>query len=533
MHKQDRLSAMRTVLKTILAIAGVALTAHAAHAATAGRNAKLVVGWAEPVDTLNPATTGARDVGPIDVNIFDTLVWLTPDLKTTPDLATSWSISADGKTYTFVLRQGVTFHDGTPFDANAVVANINYISDKSTQSNIGLSLLGPCTTAKATAKYTVQLSCRTPYAPLLAQLGEPYLGIQSPQAIRTYGKDLGLHPTGTGPFAFVSYALNQSVVLKRNDAYQWAPPAVGHSGPPDIAQVTFQIVPTAQARMSQFQSGQSQMIQETPGIFWNVLRKAGRVTAIRVPIAGMGIFAPINAGGWPTNDVAVRRAILYAVDKKGVIALADAGVFAPSNTPLQKGMLGYDAALENAYPYDPAKAAATLRAAGWTKPGEFWEKDGRRLTLTLSALSTHAEYPVLAEAIQGYLRKAGMDAQVQRLALPAWLASNIKGDASLTPSQYIGVDPDALHLWFLPHQYFNWSHFSDPKLTALILQGQRELDTQKRVAIYQQAQKIIMDQALELPIRENVDLVMTSKKLTGVTYSGGGFEYLGAASMSR
>ena len=512
---------------------GLAFGVHAIPAAAADRNAKLVLGWAEPVDTLNPATTGARDVGPIDVNIFDTLVWLTPDFKITPDLATKWSVSPDGKTYTFTLREGVTFHDGAPFDADAVVANIAYINGKATQSNIGLSLLGPCTSAKATGKYTLQISCSAPYAPLLAQLGEPYLGIQSPKAIQQYGKDLGLHPTGTGPFAFLSYAPNQNVVLKRNDAYNWGPAAVGHSGPPDIAQITFQIVPSSQARVSQFQSGQSQLMQETPGIFWNVLGRSGRYTSIRVPITGLGIFAPINASAWPTNDIAVRKAILYAVDKKGAIQLADAGVFAPSNTPLQKGMTGYDPSLEGSYPYDPAKAEATLKSAGWAKSGAFYEKAGKRLTLTLTAISSVPEYPLIAQAIQGYLRKAGMDAQVQQLAVPAWLAANIKGDMSLTPLQYIGVDPDALHLWFLPDQYFNWSHFTDPTLTKLIIQGQQETDLQKRAGLYAQAQKIIMDQAIDLPIHENVDLVMTSKKLTGMTYSGGGFEYFGAASMSN
>ena len=105
----------------------------------------------------------------------------------------------------------------------------------------------------------MEISCTAPYAPLLAQLGEPYLGMQSPKAIQTWGKDLGLHPTGTGPFAFVSYEPNQSVVLKRNDAYQWGAPAVKHDGPPDIAQVTFQIVTSPQARVNQFQTGQSQI----------------------------------------------------------------------------------------------------------------------------------------------------------------------------------------------------------------------------------------------------------------------------------
>ena len=229
----------------------------------------------------------------------------------------------------------------------------------------------------------------------------------------------------------------------------------------------------------------------------------------------------------------MRQAILYAVDRKGVEQLADAGAYPVSNTPLVKGMVGYDEALETAYPFDPARAEALLKEAGWTKPGEFWEKDGKRLAIKLTAISTSTSYPPLAQAIQGYLRKFGIDASVEQMATPAWLAANINGQFSITPLQYIGVDPDALRLWFTPDQYFNWSHFTDPTLTKLLADGQQELDQAKRLPIYAQAQKIIMDQAIEMPIRQNIDLVMTSKKLTGLTYSGGGFEYFGAASMAK
>ena len=166
------------MLRHCLALGLAAALAQPALAET-DRNAKVMVGWAGPFDTLNPATTGGRNVGPIAVNVFDTLVWLTSDFQLTPGLATKWEVSEDKKTYTFTLREGVTFHDGTPFDADAVVANFDYIGDKTTQSKISLSLLGSCSTAKAVSKYVVQVSCTKPYAPLLAQLGEPYLGIQS------------------------------------------------------------------------------------------------------------------------------------------------------------------------------------------------------------------------------------------------------------------------------------------------------------------------------------------------------------------
>ena len=203
-----------------------------------------------------------------------------------------------------------------------------------------------------------------------------------------------------------------------------------------------------------------------------------------------------------------------------------------SNTPLQKGMTGYDPSLEDAYPYDPPRAEAILKEGGWTKVGEFWEKGGKRLAFAINAISTVPSYPLLAQAMQGYLRKVGMDVQVQQLATPAWLAANVAGEMSMAPLQYIGVDPDALHFWFLPGEYFNWSKFSDPKLTQLIMDGQKERDADKRIKIYHEAQKIIMDQAVMMPIRQNIDLMMMSKKVTGLTYMGGGFEYFLSTSMT-
>lgn len=491
----------------------------------------LTIGWAEPPDTLNPATTGARDVGPIDVNIFDTLVWLTPNNAITPDLATVWKASNHGKTYTFTLRHGVKFQDGTPFNAAAVVANFKYITSPSTRSTISLALLGSCTSAKAAGTYRVVVRCKAPYAPFLRQLGEPYMGMQSPTAMKRYGKALNVHPVGTGPFEFVSYTPNESIVLKRNPAYRWGPPALGHHGPASLEKIIFHIVVTSQARVGELQSGQSQLIQETPGVFYKTLGRNPSFHDMAVPISGMGIWAPINTKRWPTNSLAVRQAILYSVNKPGAIELADNGVFPPTWGPLQPGTYGYDPRFNGMYHYNPGKAARILTSAGWRKVGGIWTKNGKKLKLLLTAISSVPEYPLIAQAIQGYLRKAGMDATLEQLAVPSWLAANIKGNMSLTPLQYIAVDPDALHLWYLPKQYYNWSHYTNPTLSALIQRGQRESSPTKRLQIYYRAQKFVMDHALEMPIHKNVDLLVMSSKLRGVTYSGGGFEYFYTAAL--
>jgi peptide/nickel transport system substrate-binding protein len=523
MRSRIRRFSVVAALLAVALIAAACSSSTAGSAGSSGSSSTLTIGWAEPPDTLNPATTGARDVGPIDVNVFDTLVWLTPSLQVTPDLATKWSISPDGKTYTFTLRQGVKFQDGTPFNAQSVVANINYITAKTTQSTIALGLLGPCTTATAESTYTVALHCSTAYAPLLEQLGEPYMGIQSPTAITKYGKNLGTHLVGTGPYKFVSYTPNQSIVLERNPDYDWAPPAVGKNGPATISKIVFNIVTNSQSRVGSLESGQSQLIQETPGVYYKSL--ASSYSEMADPISGMGIFAPINASKFPTNDLAVRQAIMYSINKTSMIELADDGVFPAQNTPLSSGMLGYDSSLAGMYPYDPAKAEQLLTADGWTKVGGTWTKGGKKLALTITAISTVPEYPLIAQAIQSSLQAVGMQVSVVQQAEPAWLASNLAGNMSLTPLQYIAVDPAALDLWFLPGQYYDWSHYTNPQLTKLIEEGEVTTSSSARAKIYEQAQQIIMQEAVDLPLHQNQDLLTYSKNLTGVTYSGGGFEY--------
>lgn len=522
----------KKVIGVVVAVVAAAALAGCSSSGGGGGSASqdLTVGWASPPDTLNPATTGARSVGPLIATMFDTLVWLTPASKVTPGLATKWQTSPDGKKYTFTLRQNVKFHDGTPFDAAAVVANFDYITAKTTQSTIALGLLGPCTKATAESQFVVSVSCDTPYAPLLAQLGEPYLGMQSPTAIKQYGKDLGQHPTGTGPFSFVSYAPNQRLVVKRNPAYNWAPPGIGANGPAKLSQITFQFIPNDPSRVGALQSRQAQLIQSTPGVFYKRLK--GRYTEAPNPISGMGVFAPINAGRWPTNDPAVRKAIMYALDRNTMIQLAAGGVYPPNETPLVQGMLGFDGALSGMYPHDPAKAEQTLRQGGWTMQGGAWTKGGKKLSLVITAIEDSPTYPLLAQAMQGSLKQVGIPASVQQMGAAAWTDNNVKGNLNLTPLTYVAVDPDALSFWFDPGSFYNWSHYTNGELTKLLAKGRVTVDPTQRISIYQRAQQIILDQAVLFPIYENQDLLTYAKNLTGVSYSGGGFESFYRAALS-
>jgi peptide/nickel transport system substrate-binding protein len=519
------------------ALAVLALTAAACSSspASGGKTAAsasqtLTVAWSQNPDSLDPALTAQQTVAPIDANVFDTLTWLTPSSQVTPDLATSWTISPDGMTYTLHLRSGVKFQDGTPFNAQAVVANINFITAKTTQSTVALSLLGPCTSATAVSALVVTISCTKPFAPLLNQLSEPYLGIQSPAAIKKYGaKQLSTHLVGTGAYSLQSYVSNSKVVLVRNPAYAWAPAALGVHGPAKIAKIIYDIVPSPQSRLSSLESGEAQFIQSVAGIDFEKLKSQYKPES--VPIPGLGYFSTLTTTKAPTNDLAVRQAILYSINRQATVKLVDSGAFAAANTPLLPGMLGYPSSLAGEYPYDPAKATQLLQSDGWTKTGGTWTKDGKPLTLSIAAFSAVPEYPLWAQAIQSSLKAAGMKASVTLEGPSAYINAASKGEFNITPTSYVGVDPSALAVWFLPGALFDWSKYSNTNLANLLNQAQVVASAGKRATLYQQAQSIIMQQALMIPGRPQADLNLMSKSLSGVAYEGGGFEVFVGASL--
>jgi peptide/nickel transport system substrate-binding protein len=492
----------------------------------------LTIGWSQAPDTLNPAQTGARSVGPVLANIFDTLVWLTPQGKVTPDLATRWTISNHGKTFTFFLRHGVKFQDGTPFNAAAVAANVTYLEDPATHSGQANISFGPFKSVKAIGTDKVVINLKSAYVPLLLRMAAPAASMQSPTAIAKYGKDLGLHPTGTGPFEFVSYTPNVSLVLKRNPNYNWAPPAVHHNGPASLDKVVFDYILTPEARTAALQSGQVQLINQTPGANFSALKKDPSLSTLAVPISGLGSFFPINAVRFPTNILAVRQALLYSIDKIGLIKLSEAGAYAPTWGPIQKGTLGYDPHLVGMYAYNPSKAASLLQSAGFKKSGGTWAKNGQKLAISINVIATSSEQLRQATAAQGYLQKQGWVVDIHSLDVSAWLAAALKFGATISPSIWSDVDPDGLSNWYLPKQYFNWCGYTNPTLTNLLTGADKQANLTKRAHMYWQAQQIIMNEALVMPIHQQVDLVVMSNKVKSVTWAASGDEYFYTTTLS-
>lgn len=512
-----------------LLMAGLLLSGCAAASTTSapsqsGRTT-LTIGWAQIPDNLDPAITGSQTVYSLDVQVFQTLLWETPSGKLTPDLATSWTSSPSDTLYTFTLRKGVYFQDGTPFNAQAVVANLNFITNKKTQSVSAIAALGSCTSASVLSTYKVQVSCTAPDPAFLQYASQPELGMQSPTSISKYGSDIQFHMSGTGPFEVVSYTPNVSIVMQRYARFDWAPPALHENGPAKVDKLVFDLVPNDGSRISELESGQAQLIEQTPTAYYVKLAHSSAYRNVAVPISGMGIWMPFNTGRFPTNSTAVRQAISYLINKPAANKTALQGASPVLNTPLQPGMPGYDSHLPT-YAYDPSKAASILRANGWTKSGGTWSKGGKPLSIVLAALSTDPQYPLILEAVQSQLSQAGIVATIVTDPVTPWISLLAAGNYNLTVLEYAAPDPSMLSQFFVPGDYYDtWTKVNVPTLTHVLNAAQAEPVASTRDRLYAQAQEIIMNDALEIPFHVNQDLLTMSSKVTGVSYEGGGDDF--------
>ena len=196
---------------------------------------ELVFAAAVRIDSLDPQTVSFLFTRQILNNIFDPLVRQKPgDPKIYPGLATAWKVSDDKLSYTFTLRRDVKFHDGTPFNAAAVCFTFDRIVNPDMKSQLAFSLIGPYDSTTVVDAYTAKVKFKSPYAPFLDSVSQPFLSIISPTAGEKFGKDFGMNPTGTGPFKFESYQIDNVVRIVKNPEYNWAPSMFKHQGAPFI-----------------------------------------------------------------------------------------------------------------------------------------------------------------------------------------------------------------------------------------------------------------------------------------------------------
>lgn len=488
---------------------------------------KLVYGLTLVVSGIDPHIDASSELGIPLTSVYDTLVYQDVDGRFVPGLAERWTVSDDGLVYTFDLRRNVEFHDGTPFNAQAVQFNLDRIAAPETQSRKAKGLLGPYARTEVVDDYTVRVHQTEPYAPFLDSASQVYLGMASPTAVERWGAEYSLHQVGTGPFLFQEFVPQDHLTLVRNPDYAWAPEVYQHTGPAYLDEIEFRFYPEPATRALALESGEVHVVGEVPPQDAQRLQADPGFTLLEVPIPGQPLQFFLNTERAPTDDLRVRQAILHAVDRQTIVDTIFRSYSPVAHGPLAAVTRGYGPVVEGYYAFDPARAGALLDEVGWTdSDGDgVRDRDGEPFELNL-VLMSWGSLPEVGQMLQAQLGAAGMAVDSQMLAFPAALEAAGRGEHHLAPMTLFNSDPSILNSTFLAANAdggFNWAKWRDPELDQLLLQAASELDPASRADLYRQAQAQIMEAALILPIRDYVQLNVARAEVHGLRFDPGGW----------
>lgn len=488
-------------------------------------------------DTLDPARSGLAVSVRVFRTIYDSLVAQLPDNSIKPWLATEWTISPDGKSYTFKLRNDVKFQDGTPFNAEAVKYSFDRILDPATKAANASALLKPYQSSEIIDDYTIKLNLETPSSAFLGNLSQAMLGIVSPTAAKKYGDQFGKNPVGTGPFSFVKWEDNTDIQVKRNPDYAWAPELVENKGAAYLDAIDFKIIPEEATRIGSVQSGQVKAIETVPPQNVVSLKNDAKLQVIQTNTAGLPYTLFFNQTHAPWNELKARQAVQYAVDIDSIVKSLYLGTYERAWSPLAPNTFGYDPALENGIKPDLDKANQLLDELGWTKGSDgIREKDGKKLTLHYVDGSPNREKRNdIAAIIQQQLKKVGIDVQVEITKDTATVVyTNWAYD--LYGNSQVNSDPAALNSFYhttAEGARPSLSHLADPELDKLLDQGVVETDAAKRKEIYVKVQHAIIDNAAILPVYVFPYTVAAVKELSGLKFDSLGYPLFNDASLAQ
>ncbi len=473
---------------------------------------------------IDPHINASSELGIPLTSVYDTLIYLDTETgEFVPGLAERWDISEDGLVYTFYLRQDVTFHDGTRFDAEAVRFNLERITSPDLASQKAQFMLGPYQRIEVVDEYTVQIHLSEPFAPLLDALSQVYLGMASPAAIKQWGDEYQLHQVGSGPFLFAEYVPGDHLLLRRNPDYAWGPPVYQHETA-QLEEIEFRFFTDPATRSPALETGEVDVMGEVPPQDATRLESHPDFRIEPVPIPGASLMVFMNTDRSPLDDVRVRQALLYGTDRPAIVTAVFRDTSPVAYGPLAAVTLGYEPAVEALYPYNAARAAALLDEAGWTDTdGDgVREREGKPLTLDLYLMGW-GYMPEVGQWLTAQWAELGVAVNGQVVSYPEALEVADQGAHHLIPFNLSGSDPDILRKFFHSQAGFNWSSVEDPEMDDWLERGARTLDRAERTALYSQVQLRVMDHALVIPIRDYVNLNGVSERVQGLRFDAQGW----------
>jgi peptide/nickel transport system substrate-binding protein len=470
---------------------------------------------AEPV-CLDPSYEGDDSQDIIARQFLDDLVSVNKNGSYAPWLATSWTITDHGLTYTFHLRQDVKFTDGTPFNAAAVKANVaHWIAPGTESGNIGpaLSNLAGVTVSSAD---TVIFHLKTPNSWLLMDLANPAAGIQSAVSLQRKQSAICQDPIGTGPFIVKQWIHGEEVSFTANGNYNSSPPQAAHTGKPYLTQLTWKFIPEGATRFGALAAGDVGIINGIPPESFKAATSSSQYTVLNAEVPGVPQQLDLNTTAPPLNNLDVRKAFLYSADVPAALKSAFFGSYQAPVGPLSPTTPFYDPAVANAYSYNIAEADKLLDAAGWTQRNSagYRVKDGKQLTVVLPVYSVsqtgvQTETESLYQQLQATAKQAGFDLEIQNGDTSAVDADESDYHYNLFIDYWTVNTPVALSYVYnsvgikaaSAGAYHNdVSGIDSPEIDSLEQQGLDTTDLAKQRVVYDKLQSVISSLALSLQL---------------------------------
>ncbi|SMQ59121.1 ABC transporter substrate-binding protein [Agreia sp. VKM Ac-1783] len=509
---------------------GAALVVALSLSACAGAPASTKATTAAPVDggdltfaiandpiSLNPAGIGSgNDTLYVTRQLVDSLLYQNPQTgELEPWLAQSYTANDDATASTFVLRDDVTFSDGTPLTANDVKATFDDIIAAGALSQAVTLFVGYSET-KVIDEHTVEVDFSTPNAAFPNSVSSVALGIVAPSTLAVPFADraTGASVVGTGPFTLDSYTKDTSTVLAKRDDYAWSPASRENQGAAHLDSVTFQVVPEASVRTGSLTSDQVDVIGGVQPIDVDTLTASGLPIVSRGnPGVSFGVY--FNVARPLVADIAVREALSYATDATEIRDTSLNDLFNVGTSILTETTPSYSDESAN-FTFDATKAASLLDAAGWKKGSDgIREKGGERLSLVVAWISNFGPNQTSLEVLQQQYKDVGVELTLEGGDVPKFLELQKSGAFDISWQNLSRADGDVLRTTFSTASS-NYFHLDDPTLEALLQKQLATGDPDARSAVLAEAQKRIASQYYQIPVHELTSVIGTQNSVTGV-----------------
>jgi peptide/nickel transport system substrate-binding protein len=474
-------------------------------------------------DNFDPHKSAFEESYFVFMNIFDPLLWLGPDLKIYPGLATEWRSEDGGRAWVLKLRKDVKFHDGSRFNAQVAKFNFDRMANPANKGR-AFELLGPYAGTEVIDNYTIRVKFKSAHALFPYNLTLSFMSMVSMEAVKKFGNDQFVkHLIGTGPFRFVREVLKVETTLEVNPAYNWGPSFAKHKGPARFRRLVFRFIAEDETRLITLRSGQAHIIEAVPPAAVKGLRESKDFAVHVIPRYGIARSLHFNVDLPPTSDIALRRAVVHAIDRVTLAKAVLQSVYPVSYTFLVPATKYYDKSLESKVAYDPELAKRILEEGGWKLGADgVREKDGRKARIfTATFPGFQAEAPL--EFVQAALKEIGIQLDIRVMTGEAMLEGMAKR-ASTFNAAFIGwYDPDPTLVLYRFYSSKNanislFSHYSSPELDALLNTAGSTVNEAEKERAIKQIQRIVVDNALAAALYANAAVYAARSTVKNIAF---------------